>query len=70
VDNSLERHPIASYGAKGIRFSDTKSESVTPDSPSATIFSDALRELGLQLVPGRANVEYVIVDHAEKPSEN
>ena len=42
----------------------------SPESPSAAAFSDSLKQLGLQLVPGSAPVDYLVIDHVEKPSEN
>jgi uncharacterized protein (TIGR03435 family) len=47
-----------------------KSEGRSPDSPSAAVFSDVLKPLGLQLIAGTAAVEYLVIDHVEKPSEN
>ena len=37
---------------------------------ASSVFSDIQSQLGLQLSGGRASVEYLVVDHAEKPSEN
>ena len=42
----------------------------TVDSPTGGAFSNTLKHLGLQLVPGRATVEYLVVDHVERPSAN
>jgi len=42
----------------------------TVDAPTGGAFSDALKQLGLQLVPGRATVEYLVVDRVERPSAN
>ena len=42
----------------------------SPDSPSAAMFADVLKPLGLQLVAGMAPVEYLIIDRVERPSEN
>ena len=42
----------------------------TFDAPTAAIFSDVLKPLGLQLVAGSAPVEYLVVDRVEKPAGN
>jgi len=47
-----------------------KSEGLSPETPSAPDFADALKQLGLQLVPDRAPVDYLVVDSVERPSEN
>jgi uncharacterized protein (TIGR03435 family) len=36
----------------------------------SSIFADIQSQLGLQLSGDKASVEYLVVDHAEKPSEN
>jgi uncharacterized protein (TIGR03435 family) len=46
-----------------------KSE-LSPDSSSAAVFTDVLKPLGLQLNAGEASVEYLVVDHVEKPDAN
>ena len=40
------------------------------DWSDSSIFSDIQKQLGLQLVSDRAPVDYLVVDHLEKPSEN
>ena len=47
-----------------------KTEGVSPDSPSAAAFGDALKELGLQLTAGTAPVEYLVIDSVQQPSGN
>jgi len=47
-----------------------KSDGISTDSPSAAAFSEALRQLGLQLIADTAPVDYLVVDHVESPSEN
>jgi len=47
-----------------------KSEGISPISPSAGAFADALKDLGLQLIAGTAPVDYLVVDHLERSSEN
>jgi len=43
---------------------------ISPESPSAATFGEALKQLGLQLLSDRAPVDYLVVDSVEKPSEN
>jgi len=45
-------------------------EGLSPDTPSAAVFVDGLQQLGLQLLPDRGPVDYLVIDHVEKPSEN
>jgi uncharacterized protein (TIGR03435 family) len=47
-----------------------KSEAGSPDRPSAAVFSEVLKQLGLQLIADRAPVEYLVVDHVERPTGN
>jgi uncharacterized protein (TIGR03435 family) len=47
-----------------------KSEGISATSLSAGAFADALKDLGLQLIAGTAPVDYLVVDHVERPSEN
>ena len=47
-----------------------KSEGISPDSLSASRFADSLKRLGLQLAPGNDSLEYLIVDHVERPTAN
>jgi uncharacterized protein (TIGR03435 family) len=37
---------------------------------TSSLFADIQRQLGLQLVPDKASVDYLVVDHVEMPSEN
>ena len=36
----------------------------------ASIISSTRKQLGLQLTPGKAPCEFIIIDHLERPSEN
>jgi uncharacterized protein (TIGR03435 family) len=47
-----------------------KSEGLSPETPSASDFADGLKHLGLQLIPDRASVDYLVIDHVDQPSEN
>jgi bla regulator protein BlaR1 len=47
-----------------------KSDGRSLDSPPSGIFADSLKQLGLQLIAGTAGVEYLVVDHVERPSDN
>jgi uncharacterized protein (TIGR03435 family) len=47
-----------------------KSDGRSPDSPSTALFVEALKRLGLQLIAERGPVEYLVIDHVDKPSEN
>jgi uncharacterized protein (TIGR03435 family) len=40
------------------------------DWSSSSIFSDIQKQLGLQLISGKAPGDYLVIDHVEKPSEN
>jgi len=47
-----------------------KSEGISAVSSSAGAFREALKNLGLQLVPGTGPIDYLVVDHVERPVEN
>jgi uncharacterized protein (TIGR03435 family) len=50
--------------------SPVKSDGRSPDSASADVFAEVLKRLGLRLVAGTAPVEYLVIDHVERPSGN
>jgi uncharacterized protein (TIGR03435 family) len=50
--------------------SPVKSDGRSPDSASADVFAEVLKPLGLRLIAGTAPVEYLVIDHLERPSEN
>jgi uncharacterized protein (TIGR03435 family) len=37
---------------------------------TSSVFTDIQKQLGLQFAADRAPLDYVVVDHVEKPSEN
>jgi uncharacterized protein (TIGR03435 family) len=49
---------------------DKKSEGLSPESPSAPLFAEALKELGLELIKATAPVDYLVIESVQKPSEN
>jgi uncharacterized protein (TIGR03435 family) len=50
------------------------SDRLTPDAPrdqdASNFFTAVQEQLGLRLVPSKAQVEVIVIDHIEKPSEN
>jgi uncharacterized protein (TIGR03435 family) len=49
-------------------FLDSKNSAVDPGGP--TVFTAVQQQLGLKLEPRKAPVDILVIDHAEKPSEN
>jgi uncharacterized protein (TIGR03435 family) len=47
-----------------------KSERLSPETPSAVLFDESLKTLGLELVKATGPVEYLVIDSVQKPSEN
>ena len=45
-------------------------ETPSPDTPSAAIFEETLKRMGLQLVKGRGAIDYLAVDQVTPPSAN
>jgi bla regulator protein BlaR1 len=50
--------------------SPVKSDGRSPESGSADVFAEVLRPLGLRLIAGTDRVEYLVIDHVERPSAN
>ncbi len=42
----------------------------TPDSDAPTSFTALREQLGLRLVPAKGPVEFLVIEHAEKPADN
>jgi uncharacterized protein (TIGR03435 family) len=61
VEFAVDPNPQSSFGPDG----QTTSPASVP-----SIFTAVQKELGLKLEPGRGPVEFLIIDHVEKPSEN
>ena len=55
---------------EGISSSDPDFKAKTSDWSSSSIFADIQKQLGLQLVSGKSPVNYLVIDHVEKTSEN
>ncbi len=47
-----------------------KQDSGTMNAPTAATYKEALKALGLELVAGTAQVEFLIIDHVERPTQN
>ncbi len=45
-------------------------ETPSPETPSAAIFAESLKRLGLQLVKGTGAIDYLVVDQVAPPSAN
>ena len=41
-----------------------------PDSPDPSIFTAIEEELGLKLVPSKAELDVLVIDSVERPAEN
>jgi uncharacterized protein (TIGR03435 family) len=76
IENSLLDRPVldrtglaGTYDIQMTFAPDIKSRRAEPDPEDVSIFT-AIEKLGLMLVPQKAAVETLIVDHVQKPSEN
>ena len=47
-----------------------ESKAVASDWSSSSIFTDMQKQLGLKLDADKAPVDYLVIDHAEKPDAN
>ena len=82
LSSYLDRTVVDETGLKGLynftvttpedwrRNPPAKSEGPSPDSPTAGTFAELVKPLGLKLIAGMAPLEYLVVDHVERPSEN
>jgi uncharacterized protein (TIGR03435 family) len=55
---------------EGLSSDDPELKAKMMDWSQSSIFSDIEKQLGLKLEPDKAPVETLVIDHAEKPSEN
>jgi uncharacterized protein (TIGR03435 family) len=58
------------YDFKLIWASDRLTPEASRDQDAPTFFTAVQEQLGLRLVPSKAPVEVIVIDHIEKPSEN
>jgi len=47
-----------------------RQDRLSPETLSPADFAESLKHLGLQLIPDRAPVDYLVIDSVEQPSEN
>jgi uncharacterized protein (TIGR03435 family) len=47
-----------------------KTDGRSPATPSSGLYAESLKRLGLRLIPATAPVDYLVVDHVERASEN
>ena len=55
---------------EGLSSSEADFKTKMSDWSSSSIFFDIQKQLGLQLISGKAPVEYLVIDPVERPSEN
>ncbi|HEX4134501.1 MAG TPA: TIGR03435 family protein [Bryobacteraceae bacterium] len=76
LSDLLDRTVIDKTGLTGIFdfhlewTSDQSADAQTDDTSGPSIFTAVQEQLGLKLESGRGPVEYLVIDHVEKPSEN
>ena len=63
------RYDFAIQHPANLNASTPQPDSASAPDPGPTVFS-AIAELGLKLVPTKRQVETLVIDHIEKPSEN
>jgi uncharacterized protein (TIGR03435 family) len=55
---------------EGISSSDPGFKARNSDWSTSSVFTDVQKQLGLQLVSAKSPVDYLVIDHIERPSEN
>lgn len=65
-----DRVVVDQTGLKGAYEFELRFERESPESLGPSIFEAVQEQLGLKLVSTRAPVEFLVVDHVEKPGEN
>jgi uncharacterized protein (TIGR03435 family) len=62
--------PIEDYPRSPVTDSPIQAGASASAAAGAVIFGALERQLGLKLESGKAPVDFLIIDHVEKPSEN
>ena len=65
-----DRVVVDRTGMEGAYAFELRFERESPESRGPSIFEAVQKQLGLKLVSTRAPVEFLVVDHVEKPGEN
>jgi uncharacterized protein (TIGR03435 family) len=65
----LEYAPVG-RGGRGLGVAGDGGQAPLPDASGPSIFTALQEQLGLKLEPQKARIEILVIDHAEKPSEN
>ena len=71
LENQLRRIVVDKTGLSGVwDFQGVWEIEPGPDSAAPSIFTGVREQLGLRLVPQKGPVNTLVIDHAERPSEN
>jgi uncharacterized protein (TIGR03435 family) len=75
LSTALDRPVVDATGIQGVynfrlTLDDMPQKGSGLDLTASSLFTDIQRELGLRLVPEKAVLEYLVIDHLEKPTEN